>query len=585
MDGEYKSYLEVAKRIGKEEEIKALFDGISSISDLVNKDPEITTSLTKYAYAYLSTIFLSLYVAQLEDKKSSITDPIELSKITENINNVNKQASESADEVTKYKELLDKAIGEYNKKAEVKVDVTSLRISINNLVQSKIEAIDKAVTKEISRIKDSNVEDKKQPEETKSDDIDYKKKYEELIQQYEELKNKYEDNQSAYQHLKEELAELKEEINDRKIGTKINKVKDKIVSGFKKTKRKVIAVKDYVVNWTKEHPKATKIIKISLITVAGLAAYSAIYAPIFGTPFAGIGRCCSGLYNVLQPICAKANITWPLNALHGVNKVLFGRFSGAVFNNATGVWTLGGKAINNLGTFETILRSVEGGLLMAAPIVGATRAIKKGIPVLKEKIASIKNKERESDLEEEEEDKKSWLKRAKEKFCINLKSKISNLKNKIVKKIKSKIEKHNSYNEIYEDYLECPLSELENDIADMEGALASESWPEDLDDYTPEEVEKILKIAKKALKKRGKTTQVDDEISLSEIEEMDEEQIDAILADLESVYEKVEQGILPVEFDKPLKEAHGRMNVDEVRELYELLEETKRNKFGKGVSK
>ena len=136
----------------------------------------------------------------------------------------------------------------------------------------------------------------------------------------------------------------------------------------------------------KNHKVASALI---IVALAGLTTSTIVY----GAPWIGAARIVSSLWPTLHHI----GLGGPL---HGINQFLLGnKIVGASFNGATGLWSVGGKVLNDISVLEGILRSAEGAAFLSAGAVGVAKL-----------------------------GKNAWLKVSKSKFADNLKSKIKSKK-------------------------------------------------------------------------------------------------------------------------------------------------------------
>lgn len=436
---------------------------------------------------------------------------------------------------TSIKEELQTEFGNYQKYLD-KISLTADK-KVKDNQKSEVAAVDKPT--EINPINNEIAEILETPlvevEKDNKEEIDYKKAYEDMKKKYEEEHQKNIELQEQLSSLKEQLASLKTDIEQMKNNTISNKLKN----GFKKAKRKVIAVKDYM----KAHPKQVALGVCALIALGGLTATTIVY----GSPVVGVARVVSALWKPLHHIGLG-------NALHGINEGLLGHFMGASFDQVSGIWSLGGKALNDLGVLEIVLDNIGVAGALAA---GGVAAYKGG--------------------------KKAWLAVAKSKFADKLKGKIKNIKDKVFNReepnslVPTSINRDDLFTYAYNACKGYSLDELQEKIDILVEALDSNSYPSNI---AKEEIEEVLKALKKVYVEKSETKENVQSDILDEIETLSEEEINAILANLEEVIEKHERNEIPDVFEESLDGSYGTKNIDELMDLYNKLEAKKESKFG-----
>ena len=156
--------------------------------------------------------------------------------------------------------------------------------------------------------------------------------YKKLLEENKELKLQ---NDSINERL-EALEAKQKNIDEKKNQSILNKLKN----GFKKVKKKVIAVKDFTVEFVKD--KAVPFIKdhkkaaiIAAVALAGIVGSCVVY----GTPLAIPARIVSAMWRPLHNIGLGG-------ALHSINDFLIGKLGAGNFDLASGLWTIGSKAVN-----------------------------------------------------------------------------------------------------------------------------------------------------------------------------------------------------------------------------------------------
>lgn len=117
-----------------------------------------------------------------------------------------------------------------------------------------------------------------------------------------------------------------------------SKVEKKLKSGYQKARKGVVYVKDFAC----KHKKAILI----TLAVAGTAMMIGSNLAL-GTPLAIPARIVSALWHPLHHI----GLGGPL---HSINEFLVGKLAHGSFDVASGLWTIGDKAINNMSIFNRI---------------------------------------------------------------------------------------------------------------------------------------------------------------------------------------------------------------------------------------
>lgn len=532
-----------------QQEYNAMLQSLDSINALLYKNMEPNkTNISTYVKCLLFELVNKHkkynLTQQIKEYNLKLQEP-NLDKETKNT--LENKLKESQKELNKIDLLI----------ANSSHDSISIHNKIKKDYSSSTEEDRKKVIKEIQKIQDNyilidnkisniSVKNKENSAQEKNTSKDPSPEYEELLNKFNILQKEYKSKSQDYDSLKSELENLKKQINQMKDK---NDIKEKIQNNTKKVKRKVIAVKDCFVDFAKEHKIATTVI---ILALAGLVGSTIA----FGTPLAGVGRICSGLYRVFY----KLGFNGPLKSLHSINKLIFGRFKGATFNELSGVWSVGGKALNNLSAFETILRSMEGVALAAGAAYGVAKV-----------------------------SKKAWLAISKTKFKTKLKDKILKLKEATIDKISPKFKKlfnkkDDSYNnreeKIYNIALDMPLEDLQECIKIMEETLATNDIPENLQGLSLEEIKMILELSKKAYEEKSK--KANNNVSgleslIKSLDSASEDNLNSIIINVGNILEHFDQDHEAI---IKLFANYGLNSIEEVNTYYETAKETYANKFG-----
>lgn len=208
--------------------------------------------------------------------------------------------------------------------------------------------------------------------------------YKNLLDENEELKLQ---NDSINARL--EALEAKQKAGDEK---KNQSILSKLKNGFKKVKKKVVAAKDFVVGFVKDkavpfiknHKKATIAI-LTTIALAGIVGSCVVY----GTPLAIPARIVSAMWRPLHNIGLGG-------ALHSINDFLIGKLGAGNFNLASGLWTIGSKAVNNMNMLEVVLGNMAGTAVLAGAGYGLFKGGKRLIKWAKKRVKDHKKEEPES---------------------------------------------------------------------------------------------------------------------------------------------------------------------------------------------
>lgn len=561
----YQEYLKFVAEFNGQVDITIIKNNVNAINNIMYKE-EVAKNLDTRIYAYVDKLFLQLKSSykQIELLKKINFNDNEY-KNTTDINLKQKYQQEGIElrkQLAKEQSITEtnKANRAFNEQA-IKEDIAKLPTDQQNMINAYKKAIDQSY----NNLENKMVASKKvksNNEKTNNDSVisiqpNYKQEYEELLKKYNEEKTN-----------REELEKLRKEIEEMKNNT----FKEKLKRGAKKVGRKVIAVKDLIadnlkeivkhpIQWTKEHKK---LIIGTMITVA--VAGIVVSTITTGVPWLGAARIMSSLWHPLKHIGLG-------DSLHGINDFLLGnKVVGATFDPVEGLWSVGGKVLNDIGVFEGILRSLEGVAIAGTAVYGTYKL-----------------------------GKVAWLALAKTKFGKNLKEKINNRKekttnlaktalNKVKKPISKKVSKKNDNSNLlpeidYGDYnylTKLSIPELQEYIDTLEKMYVTGNFPVGFEDITINELPLEIQAANEILKdKLNPSLQSDTkEYITNSINELTEEQLDMIINDLQSVIDKYRNNEIPEQFNMFADGAYGLKNIKEVEDLYNFAFSVYINKFG-----
>ena len=361
-------------------------------------------------------------IAELEDKKKNASTPEEIANID--------------DQIKEKKDNLDQLAVKAGKHQHILSDtVDNIIATIDEMPQKEkqeeatnsFDAIVESFGKIKNKLANGKTENKGKPKEKDPEEMTR----EELIEEIKKARAERDAEKARNEEIMRRLDALENKQN--------SSILSKLKNGFKTVKKKVVAAKDYVVGFAKEHKKVTAAILLAL-AAAGIIGSCVVYH----TPFAIPARIASAMWKPLHNIGLGA-------PLHTINEFLLKILppGSGVFNSVSGVWTIGNASVKNLNMLECVLGNMVGAGILAGAGYGLFKGGKRIV---------------------------NWAK----------------------KKKKTKEPEDNKMDD-FEEYVNAlsdeQLSEL---INQLEEALEAEALPEQFKDYTLDDLEEMYDIATRA---------------------------------------------------------------------------------------
>lgn len=583
----YQKYWEIIKDFNSKEELNNIKKNIESINAILY--PQLKEKENSCVQTFAEAMFMQIKfsykqikcmqaIQKYDEELKKVSDPdlrddivgkrnIECKKLKKNIACINTIKGNSKFSETKLFDDISKLPKEEQDKVfsslkEMRNNFYSIDNKMSNYAKNENT---KADTKQNDNTKNETLDmttykntqnDKKETNPFEKENADLKDKINDLQKENSDLKSKINDLQKENNDLKNSLEDIKKQLEEMKN----NSLKSKLGNKAKTAKRKVIKAKDYCVDWMKNHKVASALI---IVALAGLTTSTIVY----GAPWIGAARIVSSLWPTLHHI----GLGGPL---HGINQFLLGnKIVGASFNGTTGLWSVGGKVLNDISVLEGILRTVEGAAFLSAGAVGVAKL-----------------------------GKNAWLKVSKSKFADNLKSKIKSKKDSIKNlfnknKKKENVEEQqnvntNTENKPKEDNLlnsnnvkaNC-MSKIDiaspEDLQSFIDALEeSISNGETFEDMTKEDLNDILQHAKQTLASKTKVDGKKEEI-LNDLNSLSEDQLADLMNGLQSVIERYKNNEIPENFQGiQIDGSYGLKDIHEVEEIFNATKQAYSNNFG-----
>lgn len=574
----YQKYWEIIKDFNSKEELNNIKKNIESINAILY--PQLKEKENSCVQAFAEAMFMQIKfsykqikcmqaIQKYDEELKKVSDPdlrddivgkrnIECKKLKKNIACINTIKCNSKFSETKLFDDISKLPKEEQDKVfsslkEMRNNFYSIDNKMSNYAKNENT---KADTKQNDNTKNETLDmttykntqnDKKETNPFEKENADLKDKINNLQKENSDLKSKINDLQKENNDLKNSLEDIKKQLEEMKN----NSLKSKLGNKAKTAKRKVIKAKDYCVDWMKNHKVASALI---IVALAGLTTSTIVY----GAPWIGAARIVSSLWPTLHHI----GLGGPL---HGINQFLLGnKIVGASFNGATGLWSVGGKVLNDISVLEGILRSVEGAAFLSAGAVGVAKL-----------------------------GKNAWLKVSKSKFADNLKSKIKSKKDSIKNlfnknKKKENVEEQQNTENILLNQNNVKANCMNKiDIASPEDLQAfidaleeSISNGETFEDMTKEDLNDILQHAKQTLASKTKVDGKKEEI-LNDLNSLSEDQLADLMNGLQSVIERYKNNEIPENFQGiQINGSYGLKDIHEVEEIFNATKQAYSNNFG-----